>query len=107
MILFYSNNKLEDTLICKDTSKLIEKLHDFSFFGNPFYELYSFLSCEARDSQAFLEVIIASELFSLKKDELEVEIKQLQKQVEEIALGHKTLKTVTTRKSKEEVKTEL
>lgn len=62
---------------------------------------------EARDAEAFLEVIIASELFVLRRDELDLEIKDLQQNIDQIALGHKTMKTMTSRRPKEEIQAEL
>jgi hypothetical protein len=74
---------------------------------NPFLKLHSFLSNEVRDAEAFLEVIIASELFVLRKEDLDREIKELQGEIESIMLGHKSLKTMASRRPKEEVQGEL
>lgn len=65
----YTDSNQQKSIIFKDSENRISKLKDLSRL-NPFYKLYSFLNNQTRDAEAFLRVIIASELFILRKDEL-------------------------------------
>jgi hypothetical protein len=48
-------------------------------------------------------VITAAEVFTLRRDELAGEIKDIEQNITQISLGHKTIKTMTTRKPAEEI----
>jgi hypothetical protein len=56
-------------VVVRDTDNKLDQLQELTRH-NPFLKLHSFLSNEVRDAEAFLEVIIASELFVLRKEDL-------------------------------------
>lgn len=43
------------------------------------------------------------EMFMIKRDELETESKETRLEIDQISLGHKNIKMMTSRKTKEEV----
>ena len=67
---------------------------------NIFYEFYYLFESEARDAEALIDIILAMELFNLRRDDLERKAKEKRLEIDQIYLGHKSLKLMASRKTK-------
>lgn len=71
---------------------------------NPFWLLSDLVKTDLKDCQAFLEVIETIDLINHKKLETDAQIREYEEEIEELTLGRSTVSSMTTRKSKEEVR---
>lgn len=62
------------------------------------------IKIEQKDCVSFIETIELIDRYNEKRLTCESDIRSLEKEIEELALGNSTLSSMTTRKSKEEVK---
>lgn len=61
------DNERDKTMLTKDEENRVKKISS-EHGKNPFYMLYSLLEIEGKDAESFLDVIMAMEMFTLKRD---------------------------------------
>lgn len=96
----YSSGDVDKLVSMRDSDNKLEKF-DTMKGQNIFYEFYFMFETESRDAEALIDIILAMEMFNIKKDDLSVASKETRLEIDQISLGYKNMKMMTSRKPKE------
>lgn len=94
-------------IVLNENDRRLNGLQRLQREENIFYEMYFMMNGEIHDCQSLNYVILAVGMFEIKRDGLDQEIKQTVHQIQELKEGHKNMRMMTGRVTREELLREL
>lgn len=103
----FADGRQDKLVYLRETNEALrghQELLNSAVRNNPFWLLSDLIKLEQKDCHAFLETMDAIDQINHKRLDCEQQIRAYELEIDELAMGKSTVSSMTTRKSKEEVK---